>query len=99
MIGDDPTERIMKRKALGRVISSLMASKLTAEIMHGLGSPFSVGLAYHGTTLESKHGVDNMFGKHTIPGSERSFDLYSSLRIDWSTRPVIRPDNQGARIN
>jgi peptidoglycan/xylan/chitin deacetylase (PgdA/CDA1 family) len=54
----------MKTKPLGQLISSLMASNLTAEIMHGLGSPFVVGLTYHGTTSDDKRGIDNMFGKH-----------------------------------
>ena len=55
----------MKKESLGRVVSCVKASNLTAKIIHRLGSPFAVGLAYHGTILDSKHGIDNIFGKHT----------------------------------
>jgi peptidoglycan/xylan/chitin deacetylase (PgdA/CDA1 family) len=48
------------------MLRKVLATDIVSSLMHGIGAPLVIGLAYHGTTNETVYGIDNIYGKHVF---------------------------------
>jgi peptidoglycan/xylan/chitin deacetylase (PgdA/CDA1 family) len=58
------------------LLRRLKSSSWTAAVMHGIGTPMVIGLAYHGTTMDRHTGVANTWGRYidsTTLGQQLAF--------------------------
>lgn len=46
------------------MFSYLKRNTLLSYTAHSIGAPLAAGLAYHGSTADTKRGLDNVWGKH-----------------------------------
>lgn len=48
------------------MLRKILATDFVSSLMHGIGAPIVIGLAYHGTINKTVHGIDNIYGKHVF---------------------------------